>query len=118
MQGLLRSIRAVVLLSLCSLVVGGCAGSINKAMDSWTGHHQSELIASWGPPTRTAPDGKGGLVLIYETYVDLGQSPGTAYVDPWGNLRYTTPQQRGYTRTREFYVDQNGTIYSWRWQGY
>ena len=118
MDRLLSSAIVRVLLLLCFSFCGGCASSINKVMESWTGSHQSDLIASWGPPTRTASDGKGGEVLIYEAYVDLGQTPGTAYVDPWGNVRYTAPRQNGYTRVREFYVDQNGIIYSWRWQGY
>jgi len=107
----------VGLLLATSLGLGGCASTINKTMDSWIGHHQSELIQSWGPPTQTAPDGKGGSILIYGSYVDLGQTPGRASVDPYGNVRYTAPEQRGYSRTRMFYVDQNGIIYYWRWQG-
>ena len=63
------------------------------------------------------PDGNGGSVLIYENYVDLGQSPGRANVDAFGNVTYTAPQQQGWNRSRMFYVDQGGTIYAWRWQG-
>lgn len=100
------------------VMVQGCAIlSPSKVMDSWVGHHQSELIASWGPPTRTADDGKGGTILIYEYYRDLGQKEGRAYVDYRGNIRYTDPKQRGYTAVRMFYVDENGIIYYWRRQG-
>lgn len=91
--------------------------SVTELMNSWLGSHQSDLIASWGPPKRTASDGKGGTILIYEEYVDLGQTSGRAYVDYWGNITYTNPQQRGYTRTRMFYVNERGYIYNWRWQG-
>jgi hypothetical protein len=101
-----------------AIATSGCAAQINSAMSTWVGHHQSELIRSWGPPSRTASDGQGGTVLIYDSYVDMGQTPGTAYTDPYGNVRYTTPQQNGYARTRMFYVNADGYIYSWRWQGY
>ena len=99
------------------LITFGCAASINKNMQSWVGHHQSELILAWGPPTRIMPDGKGGAVLIYESYMNLGQSPGHGTVDAWGNITYTAPQQQGWARTRMFYVDREGNIYAWRWQG-
>jgi len=110
-----RNMKKFLILLLCFGLVG-CA-STQKIMDSWTGHHQSELIASWGPPTRTASDGKGGAILIYESYVNLGQTPGEAQVNYSGKVTYTSPQQRGYTRTRMFYVDARGYIYHWRAQG-
>ncbi len=96
--------------------VYGCT-STEKIMDSWTGSHESELFRSWGPPTRTTSDGKGGRILVYEHYVNLGQSPGRAQADAWGNVTYTAPKQRGYVRTRMFYVDERGYIYYWRAQG-
>jgi hypothetical protein len=102
------AIIASLLLSL-----SGCATPINNQMQSWIGHPQSELILSWGPPARTTSDGNGGSILIYGQYVDLGQSPGQVYA----NGSYTAPQQNGYQRTRMFYVNSNGVIYSWRWQG-
>jgi hypothetical protein len=86
-------------------------------MQSWVGKHQSSLIASWGPPQQISTDGKGGSVLIYGQYVDFGQSPGQGHIDSYGNFTYTAPKQRGYQRTRMFYVDPNGYIYGWRWKG-
>lgn len=85
-------------------------------MASWVGQPQSELIAAWSPPNRTAPDGAGGTVLIYGAYVNLGQTPGTVYPQG-GQVRYTPSQQHGYVRTRMFYVNSDGIIYRWRWQG-
>jgi len=38
----------ILFLSIASLLLSGCASNINKTMQSWVGHHQSELIASWG----------------------------------------------------------------------
>src|SRR5438034_6258382 len=100
LTGLKLSIIALILLT------AGCASNVNDMMQSWVGHHQSELIAKWGPPQQTASDGKGGTVLVYGEYVDLGQRPGQARQDYFGNITYTAPQQQGYQRTRMFYVNQ------------
>ena len=115
-----RSAALILVAVLCA----GCS-TINKRMESWVGHHQSDLIRSWGPPQRTASDGKGGSILIYEQYVNMGQKPGIIQpanplsVFPAGQpaLQYTAPQQRGYNRTRMFYVNPSGRIYTYRWQG-
>ncbi len=103
-----------MILTLC---VSGCT-SPSKVMQSWVGSHQSDLIASWGPPNRTASDGKGGTILIYEQYVNLGQTPGHATTDYFGNITYTAPQQQGYQRSRMLWVDENGVIYRWKWKGF
>lgn len=106
-------------------LIPACASNINEIMDSWLGHHQSELIASWGPPQRTSFDGKGGTILIYEQYVDLGQEPGKIVYQPGplgrntilgdtGTYKYTAPKQRGFTNIRMFYVNPEGYIYFWR----
>jgi hypothetical protein len=110
-----RKLNLVFMMGL-SIILLGCVAHINNMMQSWVGHHQSELIASWGPPDQISTDGKGGSVLIYGSYVNLGQTPGQATIN--GNqITYTAPQQNGYRRTRMFYVDKDGYIYSWRWQG-
>lgn len=95
----------------------GCASKINETMQSWVGHHQADLIASWGPPNQRASDGKGGEILIYISQVDMGQTPGRATTDYFGNVTYTAPTQNSYQRTRMFYIDQDGYIYHWRWKG-
>ena len=102
---------------LLCVALTGCVNP-SKVMESWQGHHQSELIADWGPPVRTASDGKGGSILIYESYRNLGQSPGQARYDGAGNVTYTAPQQQGYVRTHMFYVNPQGIIYAYRWRGY
>jgi len=69
-----------------------------------------------GPPNQVADDGRGGKILIYGHYVNLGQTPGKATTDYFGNVSYTAPQQNGYQRTRMFYVNEDDYIYSWRWK--
>lgn len=77
---------------------------IKKALDSWKGSHKSKLIQSWGAPTRTASDGNGGEILIYE------QSPKTA-----GTLVYGFYIEKTVSNYTEMYADKNGIIYYWRY---
>ena len=105
------NMKKKIVFLLVLFLMTGCASRINKTMSSWIGHHQSELIASWGPPTRTSSDGKGGIVLVYESYRNMGTK---GSVDSRGNIRV---RDNSYIRTRMFYVNNNGIIYNWRWQG-
>ena len=108
-----------ILAGIVLLAVFGCAAQVNQTMGTWIGHHQSEVIQAWGPPIETTPDGSGGTIMIYSEQVELPQTPGKAYADPWsGAVRYTNPKTNGYTRTRMFYVNSAGVVYHWRWQGY
>ncbi len=95
----------------------GCAGP-SKIMNSWVGRTKAQLYQSWGPPNRITDDGQGGQILIYSATVNLTQTPGTVYNNNNGGINYTAPQNNQYSRTRMFYVNPSGVIYSWRWQGY
>jgi len=98
MGRLLKSLNILILaLIICSLFFQGCA-STREIMDSWIGHHQSDLIAQWGPPERTASDGKGGQTFLYERFISTGYG-------------------HGYIQSIMFYADENGYIYHWRTQG-
>jgi len=113
----LKWVLLILALMLTALTTG-CVNRINQVMDSWVGHHKSELIRSWGPPTEVASDGAGGEILIYKFHRDLGQTEGKIRTDSGGTTRYTAPEKRGYYATRMFYVNKQGYIYHWRWQGY
>lgn len=73
-----------------------------KVMDSWMGHHKSELIQSWGPPHRYESDGKGGEILVYEKSVTRGAVINNTYYE-----KTTHPYQM-------FYADKDGKLYYWR----
>jgi hypothetical protein len=105
-----------IVLVVSIIIMTGCS-TVNNTMQSWMGRSKSELYQSWGPPTRITDDGKGGEILIYERWIDLGQTSGRVYQHNDGSLSYTNPQQSGYTQTRMFYTDEYGKIYYWRWQG-
>ena len=122
--------RFFLLLLLAIAALAGCA-SINETMQSWMGRHQSDLIASWGPPQQVMDDGQGGKIFVY-TATRSYTSPGTATTTvsgsayAYGNTaygtgtRYTTynpPQSHSYDAHRMFWIDPNGKIYRWSWKG-
>ncbi|MDY6836628.1 MAG: hypothetical protein SWH78_01520 [Thermodesulfobacteriota bacterium] len=115
----------ICLLTSFALSLSGCAQGvsdfkkarkIDALMNSWVGHYQSELIASWGPPTRVVPDEEGGTVLTYESLKGTwGEEKDKRVV---GGTHYPTrPRQEGYAATRMFYVNKKGIIHSWKWSG-
>jgi len=113
----MKKIYILLFLSFLALALTQCV-SPSKIMQTWVGSTKAQLYQSWGPPTRVTDDGQGGEILIYEYNVNLGQQPGQVYRNYDGTIGYTSPQQRGYVKTRMFYVNSNGVIYNWRWQGY
>jgi len=127
----MRKSIPILLATISIFSLSGCAGQINQTMQSWMGHHYSELIGSWGPPQQVFDDGRSGRILIW-TQVRSYTSPGTsttqtygqatAYDDYiWGSATshttYTPPQTYGYTAYRMFYIDKDGLIYNWTWRG-
>lgn len=125
-------LKGLVQLALCLMVAAtsGC-GSIDKTMASWMGHHQSELIASWGPPHQTMDDGQGGKIFIY-TATRSYTSPGTATTTVSGTAigsgnvvrgtatgytTYNPPTTTSYNAYRMFWIDPGGRVYRWSWRG-
>lgn len=110
--------------------------NMKEVMNSWMGHHYTELLASWGPPTNVYDDGQGGRVLQYmvqSSYTMPGRSytNSNAYVQGqatydansiWGNAygqgssttTYVPPQTYTQTRYRTFWIDRSGKIYRWQ----
>lgn len=101
---------------LISVLLFSCASiqaqQIDKAMKSWLGASQDELLLEWGPPTYTTSDLKGGTIWVYEFQ---RQTTGTAYTTQYGYTYYNAPVQ--YKAVRQFFIDSNGIIYAYRWQG-
>ena len=125
----MKSIQRLVLLLIITAITG-CA-SIDKTMESWMGHHQSDLIASWGPPQQVMDDGQGGKIFVYaatrsftspgtSTTTVTGSAYGygnTAYGSATGYTTYNPPQTTSYDAYRMFWIDSNGRIYRWAWRG-
>lgn len=104
------------------LIVGCSAFLPDKMMDSWMGATEQQLISVWGPPTRTDSDGGSGKVLTYtftENWVSPYFVPGQLTDNGNGTATYRPPRQDSGTsvKVRQFYVNAEGRIYSWRYQG-
>ena len=102
---------------LVILLVGCAFFNPSKVMRSWVGSHYSQLMLNWGPPTRSSPDGLGGQILVYEFDRNFGQIPGRAERQPDGSVTYTAPESVSWVAKRMFWVNSQGIIYAWRWQG-
>ncbi len=100
----------------------GCA-SIDKTMESWMGHHQSDLIARWGPPKRVLNDGQGGMIFMFPTRscapagtaktTVTGSAYGSAYTtygSATGHKIYNPQPNASYKAYRMFWIDSNGEI--------
>ena len=109
--------------------------SVERTMTSWLGHHQSELLMSWGPPSQIMDDGSGGKIIVYtqvRSFVSPGYSysttTGSASAYGYGNTAYaygsaqtttTSYPAQVHQRTtfRQFHVDSSGVIRSYSWRG-
>lgn len=74
--------------------IGCVAPNDSATMESWIGNTEDQLILSWGAPTHTRDNGKGGKVLVWEQR--LGEH---------GSFRHSN----------QFWVDEDGKIYHWKW---
>jgi hypothetical protein len=76
-----------------------------KLKNEWAGHHKSEILKSWGPPTGgIVSDGLGGEVLTYNQGT-------TSYKrqDPFGP---TLVQETNYCHV---YINKQKLIYDMKW---
>ena len=94
----------------------GCTKRISDTMASWVGHHKSTLIQSWGPPTSISDDGQGGEVFTYTYKRNMNTTHNTTY-NKYNNSLNTISRNNSYQAIRMFYINKQGKIYHWRWQG-
>lgn len=81
-------------------------------MESWVGATESQVVASWGPPTSSYKMDDGTKVLTWEW---SSQSGGNSWYDNQGRVHFNAPVTN--TCKKMFYINSNGVIYSWRYQG-
>ena len=120
----MKSMRWILFVGiLFAGILASCSHLTPDAMlNSWLGKTEHELLLSWGPPSRTDSDGAGGRILSYihtEDWVSPYVRPGKLVDHGDGTASYTPPRQSSGTSTkiRRFYVNAEGVIYSWWYQG-
>lgn len=84
---MVRPFHWLLLIALIGASSGGCAGKINKTMQSWMGHSVVDLVAAWGPPDAVIPNGKGGRLLIYQRDQSI-TIPGSSTTTAHGHARH------------------------------
>ena len=97
---------SVVLVSLLIFVACQKTLSTSEIINSWRGHHISEVIQSWGPYQQAIPNGQGGMIYSWQSPVQVTMPV------------YGTILSRTVVRHQTFYVRPDGIIYYWRTQGY
>ena len=120
------AIRIVALM----LILSGCmtGKKMSEIMNSWEGHHVSDLIRSWGPPHEVTSDGRGGKIYIWRYQGSIELLPGKTTERGSANVigssvyyRNQTTYRRPVTveidKQRMFWVNREGIIYHWQWKG-
>jgi len=98
---LLISMASLTLFSSCYITK-----PISQTMDEWMGATEHEVILRMGSPTSTASDGSTGKIIRYST------SNSTTMINPYYNS--VVANTRTNTIYVEFYINQEGKVYSWR----
>lgn len=69
----------------------------SDTLDTWVGFSSDELLPKWGSPDSTFKDTKGNTIWTYKGINGVGRF--------------------AHETTRQFYINKNNIIYSWRWEG-
>jgi hypothetical protein len=133
-----KIVKGTLRVPLCLVSIGYSEWyyKIDRNMASWIGHHKSELLMSWGPPSQVVPDGLGGELFVYsntKTYISPSSTQsstyGSATAHRYGNTAhvyghantYTThspSQVYQYNSFRQFRVNVRGMITNYSWSGW
>lgn len=110
----------------------GCATQqLDARMAPWVGRNVSDLIAEWGAPQQSLPDGAGGQILTWfeQRFTATPQlvyvPPGACYQGNWGPGWYSGGPygwsgpfvHDKYVVSRSFWVDAQGTVTRYAWKG-
>jgi hypothetical protein len=86
---------------IVALFFAGCHAE-RDMMNSWNNAPIQRVILKWGPPITVVSDGSiNGKIYIWQYLRYLGADPQGKPTNPYYHLR-------------EFYVNGNGVVYSWR----
>lgn len=128
------------ILPLCLLVIlCGCVAGSDLNMRGAIGKHCSQLVAVRGAPDQTMSDGKDGEVWVYlvrREWVTAGQASttfdatgyeygrfyggtyhGQSSIQGQATTVYTPSRTGGYMAHRAFFINKDGIVYRYVWQG-
>ena len=105
---------STVMLSSCSVLQNMTTKPVMSSSEpglntAWQGHSYAEIVRAFGAPTRTASDGAGGTIYVYEeTKTKYTTSTSTVNVGNTIDSETTAETTREFS---EFYVDGNDSCY-------
>ena len=109
------------LLILLLFIAVGCSSSreeITKAMNSWVGKSETQLVESWGAPDKVYKMENGMRTITYDFNRPGYQTGGYRWRDAYGGVHFVPGQREGrYEAKRDFTIDQNGIIQAVSWHG-
>ena len=80
-------------------------------MNSWLNHHKEELLSLLGPPESVFPIDNGREIW---DYYRVGQTLGFIHKISDESILIDAP--RKYKIKRQFFIDEHGIIYQYRWE--
>lgn len=107
-------VLSVVMLSSCSVLQNMTTKPVMSSSEpglnaAWQGHSYAEIVRAFGAPTRTASDGAGGTIYVYEeTKTKYTTSTSTVNVGNTIDSETTAETTREFSK---FYVDGNDSCY-------
>ena len=106
--------KSFILFCILLFVLFGCAttAKYEEKLQSWVGHPEVDLIASWGPPSSIYNLTNGSKILTY-SYSSGPQA--ISQYNSFTNSFYTSSFNSWCTTN--FTINSIGSISSWRWEG-
>jgi hypothetical protein len=90
------------------------ANKIEEEMKSWLKRNKDELLMAWGPPTSVFPMDNGKEIWSYNK---IKQRTDTQRYSEYGtHMQAQAPVQ--FIIKREFYIDEYGIIFHFRWENF
>ena len=90
------------------------ANKIEEEMLSWLRRSKNELLMAWGPPTSVFPMDGGKEIWSYNK--TRQRSDSRQYSERGTHMQVQAPEQ--ITIKREFYIDEYGIIFHFRWENF
>jgi hypothetical protein len=136
----MKTTPLLLLSLLCITILCGCF-TPDRSMKRMLGKRRVDVIAEWGLPQRRMPDGDGGEIWVYfiqrewttpgeanttvtgtgntvgqiNTYAGTYQNNSSVYGN--ATTTYTPPQVHRSTSSRTFFLNGDGIVYRYAWQG-
>jgi hypothetical protein len=88
---------------------------VEEDMQSWLKRSKDELLMSWGPPTSVFPMDNGKEIWSYNK---IKQRTDSTHKSEYGTHMQQAQVTEQYIVKRDFFIDENGIIFHFRWENW